>query len=364
MYSYKHGTTDLLYRRTIGLGRAPIDDSDHERVQVVFADALLILCLVWAGSQKTALRAPDNVAPYYTVQIQSVPSAKRDRLLATYESLKAKGHLAYCRDACVNGRAFIRLRVGLFRNHTTAQTYGQAMHECDGFDYFVTRADLPVETFGDAFEIVTTPNDIWFRSDASLRPLYHFDTSEAAATCSGAKIDPKGRAIAFACDNQIVRIDLRDGSAIVLKQGQREDALFNSVLAWSPDGQRIAYLDTVGWEQPTKLWAMQSDGRRDRCLVADETQQTRVKSFRWHPSGNELFYVSGPAHGTVSVGGSLCRVDLQGNHRVVVPACESRRTEVYSEFHVAGDEIRYQLAHFDTDYQVRYYTPHAVLVDR
>lgn len=326
--------------------------------------SFLILCLILAGSQGTPGRIPDDVTPYYTVQIQAVPQARRDGLLATYEALKAKGYFVYSRDAHVNGQPYVRLRVGLLKDRNLAQTYGQAIREQEGFDHFVARADLLVETFGHAFDIITTPNDIWFRSDTSVRPLYHFDTAEAAASCSEVKVNPQGQAIAFACENQIIKIDLRNGSAIVLKQGQREDALFNSTLAWSPDGRYIAYLDTAGWEQPTKLWTMQSDGQHDRCLVADETGQMRVKSLHWHPSRNEIFYVSGPTHGTVSVGGSLRRVDLSGNRQVVVPAHGSQRTEVCSEFHIIGNEIRYRLAHFDPNYQSQKYTTHAIPVDR
>ncbi len=93
-----------------------------------------------------------------------MPPAGRDRVLAIYDSLKAWGHLVYCRDAHVNGQTYIRLRAGLFKDRGTAQMYGKSLQEREGFDYFVTKVDLRVEPFGDAFDIVTTPNDIWLRS--------------------------------------------------------------------------------------------------------------------------------------------------------------------------------------------------------
>ncbi len=330
----------------------------------MFVDALLILGLALAGSQGPHTDATRQTRLRYTVQIQSAPATQRERLRETYEALKAKGHLVYCRDAWIHERAYVRLRVGLFTSSEEAGRYGETIHEQEGFDYFVARANLSIESFGTAFDVITTANDIWFRSDTCLRPLYHFDTAEASMTCSGIAVSPTGRCIAFSCDNKIVKIDLQDDSITVLKTGHCDDSLFNSVLAWSPDGRHIAYLDAMGWELPTKLWIMQSDGNNDRRLVGDDTGQTRVKSLQWRPSGQEVFYVSGPAHGTVSAGGSLCGVGLGGRGRVVVPACAAERTEVCSEFRIVGNEIHYQLAHFDAQCQVRQHTAHKTAIPR
>ncbi len=139
--------------------------------------------------------------------------------------------------------------------------------------------------------------------------------------------------------------------------------MFLSILAWSPDEQHIAYLDRVGFELPTRLWIMRSDGTGARCLIGDDSGRTRVKSVRWHPSGDKLFYVSGPAHGTISVGGSLYRVDLRGHCEIVVPSSQSERTEVCSAFRVGDQAIHYRLAHFDEDYQVGRYSTHILPIE-
>ena len=345
-------------------GVPSIENVMRKGIEIVLADALLILGLILAGGQWPHASATEPVDAGYTVQIQAAPAVARSRLLQTYEDLKTKGYLVCCRDAHVNDRAYVRLRTGLFKTRNEARRHAEAIHKSEGFDYFVTPTRLPVDSFGDLFDIVTTPNDIWFRSATSLRPLYHFDTARDAASCRGARICPAGRHIAFSCHNQLVRIDLRDDSIHVLKQGEGEDALFNSVLAWSPDGRHIAYLDRAEWELPTRLWIMQSDGSRDRCLAGDDTGQTRVKSLQWHPSGSEVLYVSGPAHGTVSVGGSLCRVDLDGRREVVVPSDRRERTEVCSAFRIVGNEVQYRLAHFDEDHQIRQYSTRTLLLDR
>lgn len=321
------------------------------------------LCPTLVGAQGPDVSDAADAGRRYTVQIQSVPAARIDHALRTYEDLKAKGHLVYYGHAYVHEGGYIRLRAGFFGNRDAAEAYADTLRQKEGFDGFVTQANLAVASFGEAFDIVTTPNDLWLLSQGSLRPLYRFDSIEAAATCSTIAIGPAGRAVAFACDNRILRIDLDSSTATTLAQGQSEDALFRCTLAWSPDGRHIAYLDRVGWELTTRLWIMSSGGGANRCLAGDDTGRTRVKSFRWHPSRLELFYISGPTHGTVSVGGSLYRVNLQGRRDLLVPACLAERTEVCSQFRIAGDEIHYRIAHFDPDYQEITYTTQTAPLD-
>jgi hypothetical protein len=129
-----------------------------------------------------------------------------------------------------------------------------------------------------AFDIIAAANDIWFRSDTCLRPLYHFDTAEASTTCSGIAISPTGRCIAFSCDNKIVKIDLQVVSTTVLKTGPCDDSLFNSVLAWSPDWTAHRISRRRGWELPTKLWIMQSDGNEIHYQLAHFDAQCQCGS--------------------------------------------------------------------------------------
>ncbi len=321
------------------------------------------LCPTLVGAQGPDVSDAAEAGRRYTVQIQSVPPARIDHALRTYEDLKAKGHLVYYGHAYVHERVYIRLRAGFFGDRDAAEAYADTLRQKEGFDGFVTQANLAVASFGEAFDIVTTSNDLWLLARGSVRLLYHFDSIEAAATCSAVAICPAGRTVAFACDNRILRIDLDSSAATTLAKGQSEAALFRCALAWSPDGRQIAYLDRVGWELPTRLWIMRSDGDANRCLAGDNTGRTRVKSFRWHPYRDELFYVSGPTHGTVSVGGSLNRVNLQGRRQLVASACVAGRTEVCPQFHIAGGEIHYRIAHFDPDYQEIAYTTQTAPLD-
>jgi len=327
-------------------------------IEIVLIGLIAGLCPAVGDVRGPKADGEGRAGSYYTVQLQAGPAARRSQILRTYEALKAKGYLVYCRDAYVHDHLYVRLRAGCFQDREKARVYADALREKENFDGFVAQSRCSVASFGEAFDIVTTPNDIWFRSSTDLRPLYHFDTVEAATTCSAVAIGPAGREIAFSCDNKILKIDLKTGTAVVLKEGRSEGVLFRCLLAWSPDGQHIAYLDRVGWELPTSLWVMRSDGEDDRLLVADPTGQTRVKSFRWHPEDAELFYVSGPRHGTISVGGSLYRVGLDGDKGLLVPAGKAERMEVCRRFDIAAGRIHYRRAHFDPDYQVKRYTVH------
>jgi len=288
--------------------------------------------------------------PYYTIQILSASAARRDEVRAICEMLRRKGYLAYCAEARVRGKRHIRLRLGAFSTRAAAQAYATDITLKEGFDYFVVRANVFVDSFGDAFEVITTPGGIWLKSATTTKPLYRF--------YSPARISPTGKAIAFYHDNKIIKIDLPDGSASVLREGRREEELFQALVRFSPDGQYVAYLDRVGWELTTKLWVMRADGSDSRCLVGDETGTTKVKSFLWHPQANRLLYVAGPTHGTVSVGGDLCSVDLIGHRRTLVKAQPTEGVEVAGDLWIADGRLCYRLAHFDADAQVCRYTEH------
>lgn len=287
------------------------------------------------------------LADCYTVQILSVSAARHDRVLALRDTLEHQGYLAYCQTATVNGRKFIRLRVGAFASPEVAATYAQALKAEKGFEGFVVQANIFIDASNDAFDVVTTPGGIWRRSAAGTRRLYVFPPDTNAWDYSPASIAPKGEAIAFCYANRIVKIDLTDGAATILREGAYEEDHFAGIIRWSPDGQYLAYLDQVGWEFPTRLWIMQADGQDNRLLAGDETGATKIKSFHWHPRTNRIFYVAGPTYGTVSVGGNLCCTDLTGRHEVLVAADPHGDAEVARDFRIVGDRLHYRLARFD-----------------
>jgi len=318
-----------------------------------------------SASAREAVRFPGGtVGAYYTVQVLAAPVGNQRAMLDEYESLRDEGHLVYYCPARVGERRYLRLRTGLFASRRQAQTCAERLRRENGFDPFVARARVFVDSFDERLQVVTTPSGIWRQAAGSAKELYHFQPIfEQAADCP-ARISPTGTNVAFYHDNKIMTVELSSGGPTILKKGTQPDALLRSVVRWSPDGRHIAYLDAVAWELPTRLWVMRADGTNNRCLVRDDSGRTKVKSFLWHPRENKLFYVAGLTHGTVSVGGSLYCTDLTGNRKKIVPARIEDGEEVFHEFCIADHILYYKIARFDADHQEKQYTLRTLDISR
>ena len=325
--------------------------------------AQLVTTVLSATSENVAERQRDKPPRCYTVQILSVSAERRPVLLATCESLKEKGYLVYYCRKRIGGRQYLRLRTGVFTNPSEARAYAEEFRKKEGFDYFIAEADGSIDYFRNRFCVFTTPSGIWLKSTTRVRELYKPADGELDTEHTAARISPDGLAVAFYESQRIVKVEISTGKAHTLRQADHEDELLNSIIRWSSDGRHIAYLDAVEWERPTRLWIMRSDGTDNRCLVADDTSKIRVKSFLWHPRRNRIFYVAGPTHGTVSVGGSLCCADLNGTRRRIVAAGLAEATEVCSDFAITEDTLCYRVAHFNAESRVHEYTHHRLSLD-
>ncbi len=287
---------------------------------------------------------------WYTVQVLATSPENRPALLSIYESLREEGHLVYHGPTRVGGRSYLRLRAGIFDERDQAQAYAREIRTTRRFDGFVAKAEVGVARCGDRFRLVTTPSGIWRATAASAKLLYAPADGSIDMEHTAPQISPDGAAIVFYADHRIVRVTLDTGVMQILRQGSPEgEELLNSVVRWSPDGRYLAYLDAVDWELPTKLWILRSDGSGHHCLFADETGQTKAKSFQWHPRANRVFCVIGPTHGTVSLGGSLCCIGLDGRRTKIVAADLAGGTEVLSEFRITRDLLQYRIVRHDAD---------------
>lgn len=293
--------------------------------------------------------APEESGRYYTVQIMATPAENPQTLLAVYRSLRDKGHLVYYYPKHVGDRQYLRLRAGIFESPARAKAYAEELKRQEGLDFFIAQADVAVARFKDQFSIVTTPSGIWLAAGASARELYVPIRGRIDMERTTPQIAPDGTAIVFWADSRIMTVTLNTGEARILRQAASDDELLNSVVRWSPDGRYITYLDTTEWELPARLWIMRADGTENRCLVGDTTGKTKVKSFQWHPREDRVFYVVGPTHGTVSLGGSLCTIDLGGRNRTIVEANSAERMEVLSEFRIADGRLQYRTVHHNAD---------------
>ena len=324
-------------------------------MRMVIGSATVALLVLSTAPPRPAVAAPRD----YTIQILAAPAENESAVSALHDRLRRQGYPVYRYRRQIAGRLYWRLRAGVFQDAAVAKAYAEQLGEKEGFAPFVTAVDARVDVsrFADQFQVVTTPSGIWVQTGVSARWIYNAGDKEVDVPSANLCISPDGTAVAFHQAGRILKVTLRTGQIRILKYAGQDDELLDPVLRWSPDGQYLAYLDAPQWEVPARLWVVRSDGADNRCLAGDQTGPRKVKSFVWHPSENRIFYILGPTHGTVSVGGDLLWTDLDGNREVIAAAAPESRTEVRSDFHIADGVLHYTVVRFSADGRIEESTP-------
>lgn len=159
---------------------------------------MIICCLPFLPETQGA---PPTENRYYSIQIAALPLSQKNEGFSIYERLKAKGYLAYYYRIKIKNEWWMRLKVGVFASIPEAQAFGKKFKEQEGFDFFVSRAEVTVEAFETEFQIVTTPSAVWLKSDTLKRELFLFSpdrvqTIEVLASTRPV-ISPDGRKLRF-----------------------------------------------------------------------------------------------------------------------------------------------------------------------
>ncbi len=286
---------------------------------------------------------------YYSLQVKAVPLAEQKTGLEVYESMKKNGYLAYYYTAEVDGKEWLRVRVGHFASKELAQNAGKELKMNVGIDSFADKLPLLVYNYQNKFDVITTPSGIWWYSASQNKELYPFGglNSLELLAHTQAKVSPNGKEVVFYYDHQLIKVEVETATTqILVKAG-----VLNSAPAWSVDGKYIGYLDDTEWENPTSLCVIEVASLKNKCLVQNDSgTQRAVKSFHWHPSKNLIYFVEGHAAGTVSVGGGLYAVDLAGQRKNIVIARQDNREEISAEFFIKGNTINYQVVQFNSEY--------------
>jgi tetratricopeptide (TPR) repeat protein len=108
---------------------------------------------------------------HYSIQFLAIPMVHKEKGLAIYEQLKAKGYFVYFIKIDVKGTDWMRLKAGLFSTVTQATEFGTRFKQQERFDFFVSNADVRVNADARGRQIITTPNALWVNDANGFREL-------------------------------------------------------------------------------------------------------------------------------------------------------------------------------------------------
>lgn len=153
------------------MGTAPkaVDEVRVKRPNLL----LVIFCCLLPVTALQAVLPEQN--QYYSIQFTATPLAQKEKGLVIYEQLKAKGYFVYYFKTRVKGIDWMRLKAGLFPTVTQAKAFGARFKAQEGFDNFVTNADVRVLALDAGNQVVTTPNALWMADTTGYRELLLFN---------------------------------------------------------------------------------------------------------------------------------------------------------------------------------------------
>jgi tetratricopeptide (TPR) repeat protein len=173
-----------------------------------------ILLLAWLLPTLELLATVPEQNEYYSIQFLAASLAHKKKGLTLYEQLKAKGYFVYFFKSEVNGTNWMRLKAGLFTTVTQAKEFGIRFKEQEGFDFFVTNADVRVHALDAGHQILTTPNALWMNDTTGYRELILFNTDIIASIDVLDRIEttlsPDGTQLTCRLDSRHYTIQLKD----------------------------------------------------------------------------------------------------------------------------------------------------------
>jgi SPOR domain len=264
------------------------------------------------------------LAEQYSIQVKSFPLTEKENAYQLFNELKDAGLFVYMHKTKVDKQWWIRIKIGQFNSQNEADLFGKEIKEKLNLDYWVNKANILIDKNNTNFSVLTTPSGIWIEKNSTFEEVYSFPLND-----TGVLLETKAMAssisdeIVFYFHQKLIKVDLKTKQPVILKEAEEIEGLNKSFPKWSYDSKYIAYMDSYTWEVSTKLWIMQNDGSNDTCIIKDLTNQMKVKDFSWHPSKNEIFYIYGPTHGAMDLGGKLYSIDLETMKIGMIAATEN-----------------------------------------
>lgn len=324
--------------------------------KLVLASAVMLFAVL--GWTAGAAAAEDKL---YSIQVRAVPMAEKADGLATYRALRDKGYLVYSYKAEVNGKPWLRVAVGVFDSIEDAADFGESFSATEKQDHFVAVAPVRI-TAAVGGDFVVTSSALWTRAGDRVREVLAFDdpAPRGFAAPGGIKLkpSPNNKAVAFQYGMRVYAVRLGDDKAAQLSAGGPyfgDEHFYGPTPYWSPSGRYVAFHDFLEFEVKTSLWVARADGSELRALVDNQRpeSQNAVKGFVWHPTEDRIFFVDGYAHGSVSVGGAIRSVDMEGNIKTVLDNNREAHQELAGPLKVEDGYLHYRKVQFDPDYTER-----------
>ena len=186
---------------------------------------LVLVCCLLPVNEVSA-KLPEQ-SQYYSIQFTATPMAHKEKALAIYDQLKAKRYFVYFFKTEVKGTNWLRLKAGIFLTITQAREFGTRFKEQEGFDFFITNADVRVHALDAGHQIVTTPNALWMNDEAGYRELLLFSPEAIESIDVLDRIEttlsPDKTHLACRLDSRHYTIQLKKPQAVAeQKEGQIE----------------------------------------------------------------------------------------------------------------------------------------------
>lgn len=297
----------------------------------------------------------------YSIQVRAVPMAEKPWGMATYRTLRDKGYLAYTYTAEIDGKPWLRVAVGVFDSIDEAADFGKSFSAKEKQDHFVARAPVRI-TAGEGGDFVVTPSALWTRQGGKAREVLAFDDPAprgfAAPGGVKLKLSPDNKAVAFQYGARVYAVGLGDEAANLLTGdgggGFSDEHIYGPDPHWSPSGRYVAFHNFLEMEFNTSLWVARADGGELRMLV--RYKQYAVRGFVWHPTEDRVFFVKSYSMGSVSVGGAIQSVDMDGTIRTVLANDQKARQELAGPLRIEDGYLHYRKVQFDNNFNHKTYT--------
>ncbi len=292
----------------------------------------------------------------FTVQVASFPFSSAGLAFQLYEKLKNEGEFVYYQRVYLANRgSWVRVRMGLFQEYTQAARFKEEHLLEKSREALIVRDTLLVREYGEDLAI-RTPNAVWAKLDGKYIECLNFGhilfdgvrNNDYWDDYTQPFLSPSRKEILFEYGPKIFIMNLLNGERDTLdfraNRPKGFSGIGNSLPQKSPSGEYLAFIDANVWESYSNLWLHTG---YSTFKVIEANNANCVKSFRWHPQKDIIFYVFGYATGTVSVGGDIYATDTKGNRVRLIESANSKDEEITVDISVDDDYLFYRIARYE-----------------